>query len=655
MTTLSPTFLANLIFGETPDNQLTLSLGANREDVVAQENSVRDVLTNDWALQSGLSLEAGYRRHLGSGWFLDTALGGTHQPLKGVSIAGTTEDKPARYRNAGTLRLGLLWEPFGNGYARVHVNAIGFVGGNACKPIVKKEDFGTFSNGASVLGGDIDHSAGCVYDPKLNNLVNIAAEYGARLVGGLELSVFESPAVPSLFISAGHSWNRADIGIPGTNHTPYIQSTDGFYGEFGLRWIIPTSGKLDPPTVIATTPGEGEPPADVNTKITVTFNQWMDSQSLGKALTVTDSSGKQIDGYTNASVDKPSLTFEPRESLKHETRYTVSVAGAKNSEGIPMEKAYQWRFNTIQAVATSSVVVIPSVATTTTTAPVVVEGSVVVSEPATPAEPPFGATPEEIGLLKGTVGPRADQTPRVEANEVRTVIKVDMKDHDLYEPVKGDQKPVESFVLVADPEQKKWKIFEADGTTGIVLDKGPTAQDPAVFNDFDQIRLWVTRRKGQKGIVSVDGEGKTRVHYREQIPFRVGKMDSPGMTPAGKTTLGEVITEFRQMTTDIPNLVIEVQGLASRSGSHVLNFRLANGRGKTIRDLLAKEFPKMANDISAKKYSEACTDTGKNKYENCDYYTAPGEQPKVQFKINTKPVDDDDDYRDNRTLKAAED
>ncbi|GAA3553245.1 hypothetical protein GCM10022419_037060 [Nonomuraea rosea] len=105
-------------------------------------------------------------------------------------------------------------------------------------------------------------------------------------------------------------------------------------------WVFTTKPPdVVPPTVGSTVPvsdATGVPPTDV---IKVTFSEAVTATQL----TVADAAGAQAAG--TLSVDSATaLSWRPTGSLAGETRYTVTVSGAKDEAGNTMAAPYSWSF-----------------------------------------------------------------------------------------------------------------------------------------------------------------------------------------------------------------------------------------------------------------------------------------------------------------------
>lgn len=84
--------------------------------------------------------------------------------------------------------------------------------------------------------------------------------------------------------------------------------------------------------------------AKVSDKISITFADAMNEESLKKNLTITP----EIKGSANLLADKKTLTFTPAQKLKYETDYEVKIAaGTENEAGGFLEQEEKFSFKTI--------------------------------------------------------------------------------------------------------------------------------------------------------------------------------------------------------------------------------------------------------------------------------------------------------------------
>ena len=104
-----------------------------------------------------------------------------------------------------------------------------------------------------------------------------------------------------------------------------------------------------PPKVLWTQPRDGDVLVDINTAISVQFNQPIDLESAhrafhleGKGLLSGDVSGTLV-------VNADTLTFTPTQSLDFDTVYTVRLDPGVTSTagGTGMKEGYTWRFTTV--------------------------------------------------------------------------------------------------------------------------------------------------------------------------------------------------------------------------------------------------------------------------------------------------------------------
>ena len=103
------------------------------------------------------------------------------------------------------------------------------------------------------------------------------------------------------------------------------------------------SEPMTPPTVIEHTPtGENVP---VKTRITVTFSEPMNKDSVEGALYVYDSNQVRVTG--EFSWEEHTMTFSPSSNLNYDTTYTVTIGqDAEDSEDNNLKEPHEWRFST---------------------------------------------------------------------------------------------------------------------------------------------------------------------------------------------------------------------------------------------------------------------------------------------------------------------
>lgn len=108
-----------------------------------------------------------------------------------------------------------------------------------------------------------------------------------------------------------------------------------------------SGGSVDrtPPTVISTTPANGNLNVDVNTAISATFSEGMDPASLSTStFTLADNAG-YLGGAVSYNAATRVVSFIPAASLSPDTRYFVTITtGAKDTAGNALAQGSTWVF-----------------------------------------------------------------------------------------------------------------------------------------------------------------------------------------------------------------------------------------------------------------------------------------------------------------------
>ena len=104
-----------------------------------------------------------------------------------------------------------------------------------------------------------------------------------------------------------------------------------------------------PPKVLDVNPWHDATLVDINTAITVQFNQPVDAQAAERAFTLRESGalGRDVRGTWTSRVS--TLTFTPAQPLDFDTRYTAIVGAGVTSAagGRGIWQAYDWQFTTV--------------------------------------------------------------------------------------------------------------------------------------------------------------------------------------------------------------------------------------------------------------------------------------------------------------------
>jgi len=115
-----------------------------------------------------------------------------------------------------------------------------------------------------------------------------------------------------------------------------------------------------PPRVSSTTPANGATGVAINSTITATFSETMDSSTITTSTFTVDTGGNNISG--SVSYSGTTATFTPSSNLSYSTTYTAMITtGVKDAAGNAMASSYHWSFTTVSAPDTTP----PTVSSTT--------------------------------------------------------------------------------------------------------------------------------------------------------------------------------------------------------------------------------------------------------------------------------------------------
>ncbi|MBI5193027.1 MAG: Ig-like domain-containing protein, partial [Nitrospirae bacterium] len=103
-----------------------------------------------------------------------------------------------------------------------------------------------------------------------------------------------------------------------------------------------------PPSVSSTDPVNGSTNIPVNSKISATFSEPIDSKTMTKETFTVSNGSTNIPG--TVALNDMTATFTPTGSLSYNTTYTAGIGtggtGAKDLAGNPMAGSYSWSFST---------------------------------------------------------------------------------------------------------------------------------------------------------------------------------------------------------------------------------------------------------------------------------------------------------------------
>jgi methionine-rich copper-binding protein CopC len=132
------------------------------------------------------------------------------------------------------------------------------------------------------------------------------------------------------------------------NSTTYTATISGIESLLGIllpsafSWSF-TTGPA--PTVTSETPGSGATGVAVSPAITATFNEAVQSSTIGFALAT--SSGTSVPATLAYNSTTFTATLTPTSALANGTTYTATVSGAKDTAGDPMSGTFSWSFTTV--------------------------------------------------------------------------------------------------------------------------------------------------------------------------------------------------------------------------------------------------------------------------------------------------------------------
>jgi hypothetical protein len=172
------------------------------------------------------------------------------------------------------------------------------------------------------------------YDP--DGHYSIDEEYFASQVNTPPLI-----GVRANYLTAGQGNGVFNPGGPGFP----TQMNDSW--SFSVDVIFDTTQPPSHPTVNSATPFAGSSSNPVSTDPTATFSEAVVPSSV--SFTVTNPSGSTVPGTTSFNGTDTVATFTPTSSLAPGTTYTVTISGAKDSNGQTMLAPYSYTFTTSAA------------------------------------------------------------------------------------------------------------------------------------------------------------------------------------------------------------------------------------------------------------------------------------------------------------------
>ncbi len=114
-------------------------------------------------------------------------------------------------------------------------------------------------------------------------------------------------------------------------------------------WQFTTAPDTTPPTVISTNPASNAVDVPVNSSITATFTEPMDTTTFSTSTFIVSTGGVPIAGTVGYS--STSITFTPSSNLISTTGYTATITiGVKDLAGNPIAADYTWSFTSGGAI-----------------------------------------------------------------------------------------------------------------------------------------------------------------------------------------------------------------------------------------------------------------------------------------------------------------
>jgi O-glycosyl hydrolase len=135
--------------------------------------------------------------------------------------------------------------------------------------------------------------------------------------------------------------------------TTGVTNSSGIALASNYQWTFTTAQGSVPPTVTSTTPASSATNVDINTAITATFSEAMDSSTITSNTFKVSGGGVYLTGtvtYTSAS---QVATFTPSVALNYNTTYTATITtGVTAADGTAMAAQKVWSFTTGSPAAT---------------------------------------------------------------------------------------------------------------------------------------------------------------------------------------------------------------------------------------------------------------------------------------------------------------
>jgi len=138
-------------------------------------------------------------------------------------------------------------------------------------------------------------------------------------------------------MSAGSYKGIITISAPGATNTPQTVPV--------TLTINPAGGDVTPPTVVSTSPRDGALNVAVDTVVTATFSEAMDSSTITISSFTLD--GGAVSGTVTYDNLTYTATFTPDASLEYNHKYIATLSTAiTDASGNPLAQPYIWSFTT---------------------------------------------------------------------------------------------------------------------------------------------------------------------------------------------------------------------------------------------------------------------------------------------------------------------
>jgi O-glycosyl hydrolase len=130
--------------------------------------------------------------------------------------------------------------------------------------------------------------------------------------------------------------------------TTGVMSSSGVALAANYSWSFTTAAAAAP-TVASVSPAKNATGVSINSAITATFSEQMNSATLtGSTVTLSISGGGSVSGLITYSAGTATVTFTPSAALNYGTVYTATITtGATSSGGVALASNYSWSFTTV--------------------------------------------------------------------------------------------------------------------------------------------------------------------------------------------------------------------------------------------------------------------------------------------------------------------